>query len=283
MFSGKKNRYPYIILFLIHTALLLYAFARVNNRKPLVVLLLSNMGIAYLFEYIIFSFLRLYRYKPKFFKNNFLDGISGAILSQAIYVPFTALFITALKLNWIVKIAFAFYFSMVELLFIRMGIFKKQGWKTRYTFLLIVAYFYFSDLWLSLLKKGNTLTQKITLYNMVHFTGINSIVALEMLRKLRFGLGRYHSIIEQHNVETTYAAVMSAIKTWAGIKKNFALKIILLLVKMMVDQTLKNKGIIKIKSILPITVIDIMLLGLGPVYKKWIEDIEEKQGERSMG
>ena len=114
---------------------------------------------------------------------------------------------------------------------------------------------------------------------MVHFTGINSLVLLEMSRILSFGFGRFHSAEEQHKVETAYATVMSVLKTWAAVKLSLPLKAILLLVKMMIDKTLKNKGLIKIKSILPITLIDILQLSVGPKYKKWIEEIDES-GER---
>ncbi|ADU32105.1 hypothetical protein [Evansella cellulosilytica] len=274
MFSGKNNkRYPYIILLVIHSGLLLYTFARKKDRKALVVLLFSNMGIAYLFEYLVLSFLHLYKYKPKFFKKNFLDDISGAILSQAVYVPFTALFITAFQLNWIVKVAFAIYFSVVEKVFIKMRIYKLQGWKIRYTLVLIVMYFYLSDWWLKLLKKGNAIIQRLTLFNMMQFTGINSLVSLEMPRILSFGVGRYHSTKEQHKVETSYSTLMSLIKTVAAWKGNLSLKVMFLLIKIMLDITLKRKGIIKIKSTLVITMIDLFLLTIGPTYKKWIHEI----------
>ncbi|RXI96530.1 hypothetical protein DS745_22745 [Anaerobacillus alkaliphilus] len=282
MFFGKNNRYPYLILLIIHSTLLLYTFAKVKNKKPLVVLLLSNMGLAYLFEYLILSFLHLYRYKPNFFKKKFLDDISGAILSQAVYVPFTALFITAFKLKWPVKMGFAIYFALIEKLFIKMGIFKKRGWKTRYTLVLIYLYFHVSDQWLRLLKKGNSIIQKFTLYNMVQFTGINSLVTLEMLHLLSFGRGKHHSLMEQHKMETSYSSIMSAIKTSFAYTESVAVKIGLLSVKNIIDRALRNMKLINIKSIFPITLIDVLLLSLGPVYKKWIEDIALSDGPNTQ-
>lgn len=281
---AKKKKYPYIILLIIHSALLLFTFAKVKKRKPLVVLLFSNMGIAYLFEYIILSFLHLYQYKPKFFREKFLDDISGAILSQAVYVPFTALFITAFKLNWVVKLGFATYFAFIEKLFIKMGIFKKRGWKTRYTLVLVYFYFHISDVWLRLLEKGNKIIQKVTIYNMVQFTGINSLVILEMLNLLSFGRGRFHSMKEQHMMETSYSSIMSAIKTTAAYTENNAVKVVVFITKNIIDRILRKMKLLKIKSTFPISLIDALLLCLAPVYRKWIEDValdqdrEEQKG-----
>ncbi|MBU9711849.1 hypothetical protein [Evansella tamaricis] len=272
MIRKKWNKYPYIVLFIIHFILLLFTFTKANNRKSLVVLLFSNMGIAYLFEYIVLSFLHLYRYKPEFFRKNFLDEISGAILSQAVYVPFTALFITAFKLNWIVKLGFAVYFMLIQKLFIKMGIFKERGWKTRYTLILIYLYFHISDQWLRFLEKGNSFIQKLTLYNMVQFTCINLLVALEMMHKLTFGRGYYHSLMEQHKMETSYASLMSVLKTWVTYIGNIKAKALVVVGKIVVDYILKKSRLIKIKSLIPITIVDILVISLAPLYKKWIGD-----------
>ncbi|MBU9721713.1 MULTISPECIES: hypothetical protein [Bacillaceae] len=275
MFFGKSNRYPYIILLILHTLLLLFTFAKAQNRKSLIVLLLSNMGIAYLFEYMVLSFLHLYRYKPKFFKKNFLDEISGAILSQAVYVPFTALFITAFRLNWVVKLGFAFYFAFIEKLFIMMGIFKKRRWKTRYTLVLTYLYFHISDQWLRFLKKGNSFIQKLTLYNMMQFTCINFLVALEMLHLLSFGRGKHHSLMEQHKMETSYSTFMSILKTWVTYTRSIKAKVLVVIGKSVFDYALRKGNLIKIKSTIPIIIIDIIVVCLGPVYKKWIGDIKQ--------
>ncbi|MDQ0254834.1 hypothetical protein J2S74_002213 [Evansella vedderi] len=118
---------------------------------------------------------------------------------------------------------------IIEKIFIHFGIFKKMGWRTTYTFVLIFIYFFISDKWLELLKKGDTFIQKITLYNMVNFTSINSLFVLEVPRILTFGRGVFHSLKEQLKGEPLYASMMSIIKTWATLNGNISIKMIVFL------------------------------------------------------
>ena len=65
---------------------------------------MSNIGLAYLLEFFVLNIFKGYRYKPRVMKKKYFDNILGAILSQAIFVPFTAVFLTTLKIGWIGKI-----------------------------------------------------------------------------------------------------------------------------------------------------------------------------------
>ncbi|WP_335715768.1 hypothetical protein, partial [Neobacillus drentensis] len=133
MRSLNRNRMPFFILFLIHTFLLIVAVHKNRNRKKIFVLLLANMGFSYLFEYFVFNLLKAYSYKPKILQKKLFDNILGGFLSQAIYVPFTAVFLTGIKSGWGTKVAAGLYFYLVEKIFLWLGVFKLSGWRTIYT------------------------------------------------------------------------------------------------------------------------------------------------------
>ncbi|UTR12761.1 hypothetical protein MM300_11000 [Evansella sp. LMS18] len=238
--------------------------------------MLSNMGMATIFDYLILAVLRAYKYKPGFFKNKFFDEVSGAILSQAVYVPFTALFITAFKLNWKYKLFFSLYFTAIEKLFTSLGIFKSRTWRTSYTTVLIFFFFHLSDVWLILLKQGNSLIKKLTLHNIVQLIKIHSLFfPLEVPGILSFGIGRHHSWKEQLKVEPLYASVFALLTTWATIKEKMGTKLSVLFLKAALDRVLIKLRIIRAKSTYPLYIVDVLTLVAASIFKKWIDELGE--------
>lgn len=209
-----KKIIPFLVLFIIHSGILGYSFYKNRNRKLLFAHLMSNIGFAYIFEYFVLNLFKAYVYRPKVFKMRKFDNIFGAILSQGIFIPFSAIFITTFQFGWKVKLLFSVYFSVVEEVFIRLGVYRHNWWKTVYTFILMPGYFKLSDFWYKQLCKGNRFVQLVTLYNMTFVTGINLLFVLAKLRKIKFGISRYHSWNEHFIIVPLYSLVVSFISTY---------------------------------------------------------------------
>jgi FlaA1/EpsC-like NDP-sugar epimerase len=143
--NSQYNKVPYIILLIIHGLLLFYTFYKNKDRKTLLVLWLSIIGFAHNFDYVVLVLLKGYKYIPKFLKQKDFDNILGAIFSQSIYVPSTALFITSFRLGWKIKVLFGVYFAIIERLFLRLGIYYNNWWSTLYTLFFTPIYFFISD------------------------------------------------------------------------------------------------------------------------------------------
>ncbi|MGG1679122.1 hypothetical protein ACIFOT_25865 [Neobacillus sp. NRS-1170] len=220
MKNRRRNRVPFILLFLIHTFLLGLSIQRSKSWKKLLVLLFSNMGFSYLFEYFIFNLFKAYSYQPKILKKKLFDNIFGAFLSQAIYVPFTAVFLTEKKSGWGSKIGAGGYFYLVEKIFLSLGIFKLAGWKTIYTFILLPFYFKLSDFWFASLNKKNSITRFISLFFMIMVTETNLLLVLTFLRRYRFGIGKYHSWREHFIMSPLYTILLSLFTAFSLRKKN---------------------------------------------------------------
>lgn len=243
----KRNKIPFILLLIIHTSMLGYSFYKTKNKKQLFTLLMANIGFAYLLEYIVLNVFHAYTYKPKIIKKNFFDNIFGAILSQGIFVPFTAVFSTVMKIGWVGKLLLGgIYFSLVELIFLRLKIYKHNWWKTIYTLILIPLYFKISDWWNILLDKRNPIVRFISLFLMILVSEANLLFIFASARKVRFGFGRRHSWSEHFIIVPLYAIVLSLFSTVSFLKhNNWISKIRVLLMSIGLDQIFKKLKIIK--------------------------------------
>jgi hypothetical protein len=244
MARRKANRYPFIFLIIIHVCMLIYTFYKCKDRKRIITLLLSNIGMAYIFEYIAFNILQSYTYKPNFLKIKALDNTIGAILSQAIFVPITALFITTFKLGWKAKLFFSFYFFIIEKVFIYLGIFNTNWWRTIYTATLTPCYFYLSDVWDKHLQKGTPIVLFLSLFNSLVVINSTILYSLAILRKLRFGVGVFRSWHEHFIIAPIYTIALSAITTWSMHSKNIPI-LINLCFRHILDWVLKKQQILR--------------------------------------
>ncbi|WP_077210561.1 hypothetical protein [Bacillus dakarensis] len=247
----KRNIFPFVILTVTHLFLLLYTLIKNKNKRTLISLLFSNIGLAYVFEYIILNLLQAYRYKIKVFNEPYFNNIFGAILSQAIFIPFTAVFISAFRLKWRGKAAFIFYFHIIEQLFVKIKVYRTNWWSPFLTSSLLPIYFYISDKWYELLKEGSSLIKMMShwLANLVIVT--NLLFVLVLTRQLRFGRGRYHSLKEHFKIAPLYAIGHSAISTWCVWRKGYFGLMLSILVAAGMDWVLYKKRVVKHSFIIP--------------------------------
>lgn len=244
----KRNKIPFIILFIIHSSMLGYSFYKSKNKKQLFALLMADIGFAYLLEYVVLNLFNAYTYKPRIIKKNFFDNVFGAILSQGIFVPFTAVFSSVVKIGWVGKLLGGVYFTLVELLFLRLKVYKHNWWRTIYTLILIPLYFNISDWWNILLGKRNPLVRFISLFLMILVTEANLLFLFALNRKVRFGAGKFHSWKEHFIIVPLYAITLSFYSTVSLLKQNnWSAKLKVLLMTIGLDQIFKKRKVIKEK------------------------------------
>lgn len=208
---NNKNYIPFVILLLIHTLMLGYTFYRKKDRKRLFILLLSGTGLCFLFEYLVLSLFSAYQYKPKIFRNKELDNLLGALLSQAVFIPFTAVFLTAFNLGWKGKLFFAFYFSGVEKLFLKLKVHQNNWWKTKFTITLLPLFFFLNDWWYKHLKAGTPIIQFSSLFLGILVNGLNFLYSRSLFRSTRNSLWHWHDWKQHFKVAPIYSIILSFI------------------------------------------------------------------------
>lgn len=244
----KRNKIPFIILFILHSSMLGYSFFKSKNKKQLFTLLMADIGFAYLLEYVVLNVFHAYTYKPRVMKKNFFDNVFGAILSQGIFVPFTAVFSTVLKIGWVGKFLGGVYFTVVELLFLRLKVYKHNWWRTIYTLILIPLYFIISDWWNILLTKRNPVVRFISLFFMTLVTEANLLFLFASTRKVRFGAGKFHSLKEHFIIVPLYAITIALFSTVSFLKQNnWSAKLRVLIMTIGLDQLFKKRKVVKEK------------------------------------
>ncbi|MEH7177723.1 hypothetical protein [Neobacillus vireti] len=282
MKNPKYNKIPFIILFLIHSGLLGYSFFKSKNKMQLFILLMSNIGMAYLFEFFVLNLFRAYKYKPRILKKNYFDNILGAILSQAIFVPFTALFFTAQKIGGFGNLLGGLYFALVEVLFLKLKVYKHKWWRTVYTLILIPLYFRLSDGWNNFLNKRNPVIRFISLFFTILITEANLLFVFAVSRKIRFGLGKYHSWNEHFVLVPLYAISLSFFSTLSFLKQNnWISQLRVLVMTMCLDLVFKKLTLVKEKfhtiDYIILRLLSILLYGQ---YRDWVYgDFRPEEGE----
>lgn len=183
--------------------------------------LIPNIGFSYIFEVFVLAFLNAYKYKPNIMKKSMVDNIVGAILSQAIYIPIMATFISLHKhgLGW--KLGITLYYVIVERIFLRLKIFKTYWWKTRYTAFFLPVAFYLSDYWSNKLTEKNKVVGTASTYLTLNVFQSNLLITLAMLKKSRFKRKWKRLTLQEHiKVGSTYALFIPALYTFSGIKQS---------------------------------------------------------------
>lgn len=240
----NKNSIPFIILTIIHLVFLALIMKK-KNHKNTWVLLLSNIGFAYLFEYIVLNLLQAYTYKPRIIKKRYLDNIFGAILSQAVFVPIISTFLTVFQKNWKWKLSFALYYYVIEKLFLKLGIYKINWWKTYYTFILITLYFYISDGFYQALIRRKNWALKIAHYFSIEVISITTLYISAVKRKIRFGTGFIHLWREHFIIAPFYSLFLSLIAVYSSSKTGLFYRLIQPIINMIIDLYLNWKKILK--------------------------------------
>lgn len=239
----KYHKFPYIILLIANCSILIYTFYKNKDRKRLLVSLGSNISMAIIFEYFTINLLKGYRYKPRILRNKYQDHILGAVFSQGIFVPFTALFITAFHLGWKFKLMASLFYTSIELLFLRIGIYTHKWWKTSYTLILLPVYFWICDKWYYYLKLRNPAVLFVSYFHLLFVTTIHSLFFQSIIGKVKFGFGRFNSWREHFILMPLYSLIVVFFTERIEKTRNS----LIIYIKMLFYRLLLDKLLIKFK------------------------------------
>ncbi|MEH7416273.1 hypothetical protein V7266_13390 [Neobacillus drentensis] len=278
----SKNGIPFLILFIIHTFLIGLAFYKNKKKKNTFTFLGSIMGFAYLLEFFVLNLFKGYKYKPNVLKNKSLDNIFGAFLSQSIFVPFTAVYLTITKAGWGTKFLGGIYFTLVELIFLRLGVYKHNWWRTVYTFILIPIYFVLSDWWYYGFTKKNVIVRHISFFLIIMVTETNLFLILAILRKFRFGWGRFHAWTEHFIITPLYSISFSIFTYFTFKNQNDGwVKLKVLLFDACLYQIFVKTKVLKTKiKLINYLLIKGVMVMVYAMYRKWVlGEIEVNQSD----
>ncbi|MBT2663747.1 hypothetical protein [Bacillus sp. ISL-45] len=241
----KKNSFPFLLLAAIHVPLF-FIFAKRSRQKNIWILLLSNIGMAYLFEYPVLNWFKGYSYKPYILKKRAHDQILGAIFSQALYVPITATLLTLYDKNRYWKLGTTLIYYGIEHYFMRLKIYKAYWWKPSYTLFFINIYFYISDWFYKVLNSKKEWALVTAQYLSTEVFGVTLLYISAVNRKVRFGRGLHHSWREHFILAPLYSLIRSIFLVKNASKPGLIPRLTMFLGSFLADIILERTGLLKL-------------------------------------
>jgi hypothetical protein len=243
----KKNSIPFLLLAVVHILLFLI-FTKRSHQKNIWILLLSNIGMAYLFEYPVLNLFKGYSYKPYILKKRIHDQILGAIFSQALYVPITATLLTLYQKNRYWKIGSTLIYYGIERYFLRLKIYKAYWWKPYYTVFFMNIYFYISDWFYKALNAKKKWALVIAQYLSTEVIGVTLLYIAAVGRKVRFGRGAYHSWREHFIIAPLYGLIRAFFLVKYSSKCGLLPRLTIFTGSIGMDMLLERTGLLKVGS-----------------------------------
>lgn len=160
-----KAIYWYCALAVIGAVLTVFIMFRKKNYYELLTFFLSAMMTAFTGEMIVLLIFNSYSYYPGVFKDYYAEDIFGHIIPNATLWPATALLVAAcsLRCRWIALIT-AIY-TLLDVLYVRLGIYGHNWWRTWMTSIAIFSYCVLMKAWYTQLKnRRHTLLKFITFW-----------------------------------------------------------------------------------------------------------------------
>jgi hypothetical protein len=242
----KKNSIPFLLLAVVHILLFLI-FAKRSRQRNIWILLLSNIGMAYLFEYPVLNLFKGYSYKPYILKKRVHDQILGAIFSQALYVPITATLLTLYQKNRYWKLGSTLIYYGIERYFERLKIYKAYWWKPYYTVFFMSIYFYISDWFYKALNAKKNWALVIAQYLSTEVIGVTLLYISAVNRKVRFGRGIHHSWREHFIIAPLYSLVRSLFLVKSSSKGGLLPRLTMFTGSIGTDMLLEEIGLLKLR------------------------------------
>ncbi|QDP40758.1 hypothetical protein [Radiobacillus deserti] len=242
----NKQSFPFFLLAIFHLGIVAILWKKKNNKNTWL-LLVSNIGFAYLFEYFVLNVFHGYRYKPSIMKKRVFDVILGAILSQALYVPVSATYLTLCQKNWKWKILASFIYYGIEKLFMKLNVYKVYWWKPIYTLFFLTIYFYNSDFFYKALSQQRKYALTIAHFLSTEVLSITTMFLFASKRYIRFGRGWFHTWTEHFILAPLYSLMLTLVATITSTKKGMRYPLFMVSFHVLLDSALKQSGLIKTK------------------------------------
>ncbi|MFC4808151.1 hypothetical protein [Paenibacillus sp. GCM10023250] len=224
----------YLLLGIASLAQLIYTLYHSENRRQTFAFYFSLVALPLYFETVVMIFLNAYVYDPDIIRdpklNPFNDALAGNLFSQFGVASSAVLLIIRRKpFYWYAIVAFIY--SMVEVLFVHLDIYRHHWWKTWMTFIGLLLYFAISK-WLHvqfirgvrpLYFKGYIL---LGMFPICTIPCIWGILDLSGSMRCSTTLIPHHPRLSQYGLNFIFTSVAFPITIWGYYQRHWAWRIV---------------------------------------------------------
>ena len=201
-FSFWSNTIWYILLLITSIFSMILTLYKTYNLKFTIAFLFSVIGFTFILEAILTIGLNAYTYHPKIVSDRFLDAVFGNYFSQ-ISISSTALLITIFNLSYIWYFVFAFIYYVIEELFVKLGIFEHFWYKSIYTLIGFIPFFWFVKKWYGKTKDSvNYYVNYISLFLSVFTINSFTIILSQRLLGIQIFKGNFFTEMSKDHTTT---------------------------------------------------------------------------------
>ena len=201
-----SNTIWYILLAVTSIITLVFVLKKSENRRFTVAFTLASLGFVYMVEAILVIVLNAYCYYPKIVINDlFQDSVLGNIFSQVSIASTAALSIVYdLSFGWTVLFAAIYY--LIDILFIKLGIYEHFWYLSVYTFIGFIPLFALIKWYYKIfVNSAKYIFHHLALYSGVFaITGNTIILPMKLLKIQIFNINFFGQLSKDH---TTFSII----------------------------------------------------------------------------
>jgi len=163
-----QNIYWYIALAVIGIATIAFTIFQKRDLykvSTLFVFVLFTASFTWIGEFIVLGLFDSYAYKTDVFANPWAQNLLGHLLVNTTLYPAAAIVMVAygLRYGWILSVACVL--TLVEYLFVHLGLYEQHWWRYYMTFLAVIFFLSIYHKWFSIMnQKRYGLTRAATFY-----------------------------------------------------------------------------------------------------------------------
>jgi hypothetical protein len=248
--SFWTNTVWYVALAVISIVMVSICLIKASERKKTMVFFFAVLGMTYFIEVFLMLVTDAYAYYPKIASDSFHESLIGNFFSQY-SVSASALLIAALGLNIWWQIGFTIVYYLIDVLFVRLGIYSHNWYQSWYT---LAGFFFYSRIVISWYKKifaqPSRFIYFITLFLGTFAIGGNAIgTTLNFLEIRRFSMGLFSQATKDHTATGILYGILIAVILIPlyRLKSHPILKCLILLMMYVFDYVLYRAGVIIVK------------------------------------
>lgn len=236
MNSFWSHTFWYLLLGLTTLTQVVYTLYRSENRIRTFAFYLTLVGLPLYFESFILIFLDAYAYYPKIIQNPkldpFNDVLAGNLFSQ-FGVASSALLLAVRRKPFYWNVIFSFIYSMVDVLFVSLHLYRHHWWKTWMTFVALFLFFAISKWMYSQLVRG-VRSIHMYAYMILGMFPICTILlywgVLDLFGYMRFTTTLFpnHPRISRYGLYLTFTLASYILVIWGYFRKHWIWRVVTL-------------------------------------------------------
>lgn len=180
----------YYALIAIGLITLVFTLHKKRNVADITSFFFATAALTVLCEYFVLYIFKGYVYKPGFFTEPYADITIGHIIPNISIWAALSVMVGALSLQnfWIFLISLGF--MLIEILFLKLGIYEQRWWKTYFTGIGAFVFLYVAKIWYyKLEEKRNKFLRCITFFFVAFAITQNPTSMLLIFHKQHFSVG----------------------------------------------------------------------------------------------